>query len=115
MNELGGYEGTDNNDELLDRLVPRIGVQARALVEQHKTADDLVIVVVFQPHPDCRAAHLADVIAMMDRRGEEGIAKTLRTERLGIGEYWLAIQREGGVIVMARLRIGEVDAASLLN
>ena len=120
MNAFGGYEGTESSGELLSKLVPRIGVQARAVIDgiAHGRPDRVVIVVTFQPEPDCRAARLEDVIAMMVRRGEMGIAETLRSERLGPGEHWLAIQRYeggGGVIVMARLHIGEVDRASLLN
>lgn len=120
MNEFAGYEGTESNDVLLDTLVPKIGVQARAVIDgiAHGRPDRVVIVVVFQPEPDCRPARLEDVIAMMVRRGETGIAEMLRSERLGPHEHWLAIQRYedgGGVIVMAKLKVGEVDVASLLN
>lgn len=122
MNQFGGYEGTEGNDELLATLVPRIGVQARAVVDEVRqrrgSTEGVTIVVVFRPEPDCRAADVSDVIAMMDRRGESRIAEILRTEALGPNEHWLAIQRfeeGGGVIVMAKIRLGEVDSASLIN
>jgi len=123
MNEFGGYEGNESNDALLNMLVPKIGIQARAVVEdikrRGKSPDDAALVVVFRPEPDCFATGLDNIIAMMERRGERVIAETLRTERLPPGQHWLAIQRVepgGGVIVMARLQFGEeVDVASLLN
>lgn len=122
MNEFGGYEGNEDNDILLDRLLPRIRVQARAVVDdikaRGKDPSGAALVVTFRPEPDCRATPLSALIEMMERRGEAAIAHTLRTWRLPANEQWLAIQRYedgGGVIVMARLVFGEVDVASLLN
>lgn len=105
MNQFGGYEGSEDNDALLATLIPRIGVQARAVL---RDVGDAALVGLLAAHAHRKHGARFLVGASMKPITFNAIAH----EDIAAGAHvQLELEPETGRVIVRNFRVDDLRAA----